>query len=122
MPTYIMMALNAPDFTRFLKVSPNNLSGSWWQANKGSFFGHSIGLVALMLLFTLIGLTSGIATGNWNPVEVIVQTVGQNSPLLLLVCLAFIILAQWSTNISANLLPPAYIIINFFPRKINLVT
>ncbi|WCK55164.1 cytosine permease [Aneurinibacillus sp. Ricciae_BoGa-3] len=122
MGTYITMALNAPDFTRFLKVSPNNLGGSWWQANKGSFFGHSIGLVASMLLFTLIGLTSGIATGNWNPVEVIVQTVGQNSPLLLLVCLAFIILAQWSTNISANLLPPAYIIINFFPRKINLVT
>lgn len=122
MGTYITMALNAPDFTRFLKVKPENVQRSWWQANKGSFTGHSIGLIASMVLFTFIGLTSGIATGNWNPVEVMTQTLGKDNPILLIVCLAFVILAQWSTNISANLLPPTYIIINFFPRKINLAT
>jgi NCS1 family nucleobase:cation symporter-1 len=120
MGTYITMTLNAPDFTRFLKVKQKN--GTWWQSNKGSFTGHTIGLVVSMLLFTFIGLTSGVATGNWNPIEVLVLTMGQDSPLLLLICLVFVILAQWSTNISANLLPPGYIIVNFFPRKINFAT
>ncbi|EJL44661.1 cytosine/uracil/thiamine/allantoin permease [Brevibacillus sp. CF112] len=118
MGTYITMALNASDFTRFLKIKQEDQKGTWWQANKGSFSGHTIGLVGSMLLFTFIGLTSGVATGNWNPIEVMVQTFGKDNPLLLIVCLAFVILAQWSTNVSANLLPPSYIIVNFFPRKI----
>jgi NCS1 family nucleobase:cation symporter-1 len=122
MGTYITMALNAPDFTRFLQVKQKDKEGTWWQANKGSFSGHTIGLVGSMLLFTFIGLTSGVATGNWNPIEVMVLTMGQDSPFLLIVCLAFVILAQWSTNISANLLPPGYIIVNFFPRKITFAT
>ncbi|WP_158555792.1 cytosine permease [Peribacillus glennii] len=122
MGAYITMALNAMDFTRFLKVKQEAVQGSWWQANRGSFMGHSIGLIASLILFTFIGLISGIATGNWNPIEVMIQTVGEDNPLLLIVCLVFIVLAQWSTNISANLIPTSYIIINFFPRKINLVT
>ncbi|WP_134698764.1 cytosine permease [Ammoniphilus sp. YIM 78166] len=122
MGAYITMALNAPDFTRFLKVSKQDQNGTWWQANRGSFWGHTIGLISSMLIFTIIGITSGVATGNWNPIEVMVQTLGKDSPLLLIICLAFVILAQWSTNISANLLPPGYIIVNFFPRKINFAT
>ncbi|WNS76229.1 NCS1 family nucleobase:cation symporter [Bacillus sp. DTU_2020_1000418_1_SI_GHA_SEK_038] len=122
MGTYITMALNAPDFTRFLKTNIDKNNPSWWKENKGSFIGHTFGLVGSMLLFTIIGLTSGVATGNWNPIDVMVQTMGQDNPWLLIVCLAFVILAQWSTNISANLLPPGYIIVNFFPRKITFVT
>ncbi|WP_180956637.1 NCS1 family nucleobase:cation symporter [Bacillus canaveralius] len=119
MGTYITMALNAPDFTRFLKTNKNKKNESnWWKANNGSFWAHTIGLVGSMLLFTIIGLTSGVATGTWNPIDAMVQTMGADSPLLLIVCLVFVILAQWSTNISANLLPPGYIIVNFFPRKI----
>ncbi|KAB2338013.1 thiamine permease [Cytobacillus depressus] len=122
MGTYITMALNAPDFTRFLKTNKDKNKPTWWKENKGSFIGHTFGLVGSMLLFTVIGLTSGVATGNWNPIDVMVQTMGQDNPWLLIVCLAFVILAQWSTNISANLLPPGYIIVNFFPRKITFVT
>ncbi|WP_158555793.1 NCS1 family nucleobase:cation symporter [Peribacillus glennii] len=117
MGTYITMALNAPDFTRFLKTRTGT-NAKWWHVNKGSFWAHSFGLVGSMLLFTIIGLTSGVATGTWNPIDAMVQTMGKDNPLLLVVCLAFVILAQWSTNISANLLPPGYIIVNLFPRKI----
>lgn len=119
MGTYITMALNAPDFTRFLKVSLKNGDKSWFRLNKGSAIGHTFGLVGAMLMFTILGLTSGVATGNWNPIDVMVETLGASSPLVLIACLIFIILAQWSTNISANLLPPGYIIVNFFPRKIS---
>ncbi|KIL44604.1 NCS1 family nucleobase:cation symporter [Jeotgalibacillus soli] len=121
MGTYITMALNAPDFTRFLKINNDKNETNWWKMNKGSFLGHTVGLVGSMLLFTVIGLTSGVATGNWNPIDVLVQTMGEDNPLLLFICLAFVILAQWSTNISANLLPPGYIIVNLFPRKITFV-
>lgn len=120
MGNYITMALNAPDFTRFLKVK--NKRGSWWQANKGSYWSQNIGLVCSMVLMTFIGITSGVATGNWNPIDVIVETLGKENPFVLVVCLTFVILAQWSSNISANLLPPGYIIVNFFPRKINFPT
>lgn len=120
MGTYITMALNASDFTRFLKVKSK--TGSWWKVNKGSFFSQSTGLLSSMLLFTLIGLTSGVATGNWNPIEVMIDTIGADNPLVLVLCLVFVILAQWSSNISANLMPPGYIIVNFFPRKINFPT
>src|SRR5699024_5190207 len=120
MGNYITMALNAPDFTRFLKVK--NKSGSWWQANKGSYWSQNIGLVCSMVLMTFIGITSGVATGNWNPIDVIVETLGKDNPLILIICLTFVILAQWSSNVSANLLPPGYIIVNFFPRKINFPT
>ena len=119
MGTYITMALNAPDFTRFLKSKFDSNETNWWKINKGSLGAHTFGLVGSMLLFTIIGLTSGVATGTWNPIDAMVLTMGQDNPLLLIVCLAFVILAQWSTNISANLLPPGYIIVNLFPRKIS---
>ncbi|WP_051348740.1 NCS1 family nucleobase:cation symporter [Peribacillus kribbensis] len=119
MGTYITMALNAPDFTRFLKTDTDSREPKWWKANKGSFWAHTFGLIGSMLLFTVIGLTSGVATGTWNPIDAMVQTMGKDNPLLLIVCLFFVILAQWSTNISANLLPPGYIIVNLFPRKIS---
>ena len=122
MGVYITMALNTCDFTRFLKVSKENRKGNWWAVNKGSFYAQSIGLISSMLIFTLIGLTSGIATGNWNPIEVIVDVLGVESPLVLILCLLFVIFAQWSSNISANLMPPGYIVVNFFPRKINFAT
>lgn len=119
MGTYITMALNAPDFTRFLKVDRKSGEKNWFKLNKGSAIGHTFGLVGAMLMFTVLGLTSGVATGNWNPIDVMVATLGASNPLVLIACLLFIILAQWSTNISANLLPPGYIIVNFFPKKIS---
>lgn len=120
MGVYITMALNTSDFTRFLKVK--HVNGTWWKANKGSFYSQTAGLLISMLLFTLIGITSGVATGTWNPIDVVIETIGSDNPLALILCLFFVIFAQWSSNISANLLPPGYIIVNFFPQKINFPT
>ncbi|MET3504612.1 cytosine permease [Halalkalibacter oceani] len=122
MGMYITMALNASDFTRFLKVKNADKKGSWFKANKGSAVSQVLGLLSSMILFTIIGMTSGVATGNWNPIETMTAVLGEGSPLVLVLCLAFVILAQWSTNISANLLPPGYIIVNYFPKKITFAT
>jgi len=116
MGVYITMSLNACDFTRFLKIKNYK---NWWTSNSGSLVAQSIGLLSSMIIFTLIGLTSGVATGNWNPIEAIVDVLGVKNPFVLVVCLLFVIFAQWSSNISANLLPPGYIIVNFYPKKIS---
>jgi NCS1 family nucleobase:cation symporter-1 len=63
-----------------------------------------------------IGAVSLIATGNWNPVEVIQ---GDAQGIALLVLLILVVLAQWSTNNSANLIPAALTFINLAPRVIN---
>ncbi|MCP3761348.1 cytosine permease [Domibacillus sp. A3M-37] len=119
MGLYITMALNASDFTRFLKVNKQDRMGSWLKTNKGSAIAHTLGLVSSTILFTIIGMTSGVATGNWDPIAVMTEVLGEGNPFILVVCLAFVIIAQWSTNISANLLPPAYIMVNYFPKKIS---
>jgi NCS1 family nucleobase:cation symporter-1 len=49
-----------------------------------------------------IGGISFIATGNWNPIEVI-QAESQGFALIML--LVPVVLAQWSTNTAANLIP-----------------
>ena len=50
----------------------------------------------------VIGAISYLTTGNWNPVEVI-QAQAQGFTLVIL--LVMVILAQWSTNTAANLVP-----------------
>jgi hypothetical protein len=60
-----------------------------------------------------IGMVSLIATGNWNPVGVIQ---GDAQGIALLVLLILVVLAQWSTNNSANLIPAALTFINLAPR------
>lgn len=116
MGNYITFTLNVCDFTRFLKVGDKD---NWFKANKGSMWAQTTGLLISLLMFTLIGITSGVATGNWNPIEVLVSTIGEDNPLVLFPLLIFVIFAQWSSNITANLLPPGNVIVNFYPKKIN---
>lgn len=51
-----------------------------------------------------IGAISYLTTGNWNPVEVIQS---EATGFTLIILLVMVILAQWSTNTAANLIPPA---------------
>ena len=116
---FITMAINIPDFTRTL-VTPDPYKNSWWKTNFGSFWAQSIGLVSALTLFSFVGIVTGVLAGNWNPIEVIVEVIGNESLLLMILCLVFVLFAQWSTNTAANLLPPTYIIVNVYPRKINV--
>ncbi len=116
---YITMSLNIPEFTRYLKT-PDPYKNNWFKTNFGSFWSQTIGLVSAFGLFTLIGIVCAVIAGNWNPIEVMVDIIGPNSPFLLVICLLFVLFAQWSTNTAANLLPPTYIIVNLYPKKISV--
>ncbi len=107
------MAIDIPNLTRFLKVEP---SPSFRRRNRNVFAAQLIALPVTQALIAGIGGVSMIATGNWNPVEVIQ---GDATGLSLLVLLLLVVLAQWSTNNSANLIPSALTFVNLAPRAIN---
>ncbi|WP_138469143.1 NCS1 family transporter [Poseidonocella sp. HB161398] len=107
------MAVDIPNLTRFVKT-PSGAKG-FFRRNRNVFLAQLVALPATQALIAGLGAVSFIATGNWNPVEVI-QGEGQGLSLVLL--LALVVLAQWSTNNSANLIPSALTFVNLAPRVI----
>lgn len=112
---WITMALNSPDLTRQLKIKPQGNQG-FVARNTIPFAGQFLGLVLAGTLILLVGLTSSILLGEWNPIDVVAKTFGPDKPMILFICFITITFAQWSTNTAANLMPPTYILLNSFPR------
>ena len=108
------MAIDVPNLTRFVKTQAG--ARSFVARNRTVFLAQLIALPVTQALIAGIGGVSLIATGNWNPIEVI-QGEGQGFSLVIL--LTLVVLAQWSTNNSANLIPSALTFINLAPRIIN---
>lgn len=108
------MAIDIPNLTRFVKTRTG--TRSFVQRNHAIFVAQLIALPVTQGMIAGIGAVSFIATGNWNPVEVIQ---GDAQGIALLVLLILVVLAQWSTNNSANLIPAALTFINLAPRVIN---
>ena len=110
------MAIDIPNLTRFIRTEPG--ARRYLRRNRNVLLAQLVALPVTQALIAGLGAVSFIATGNWNPVEVIqAQAQGQGFSLVLL--LALVVLAQWSTNNSANLIPSALTFINFAPRVIN---
>jgi NCS1 family nucleobase:cation symporter-1 len=101
------LAVDIPNLTRFLKTEPGQRS--FLRRNKNVLAAQFVALPATQTFVALIGAVSFIAAGDWNPVTVIQ---GQSSGLTLVVLLALVILAQWSTNNAANLIPAALTFVN----------
>ncbi|WP_417605881.1 NCS1 family transporter [Primorskyibacter flagellatus] len=108
------MAIDVPNLTRFVKVPSGERA--FFKRNRNVFLAQLLALPVTQAFIAGLGAVSFIATGNWNPIEVI-QGEGQGLSLVLL--LALVVLAQWSTNNSANLIPSALTFINLAPRVIN---
>lgn len=108
------MAIDIPNLTRFVKTEPG--TKAFAKRNKSIFIAQLIALPVTQAMIAGIGAISFIATGNWNPIEVI-QAESQGFSLIVL--LVLVVLAQWSTNNSANLIPSALTLINLSPRLIN---
>lgn len=111
------MAIDIPNQTRFVKT-PTRERG-FIARNRNIFAAQLIALPETQAMIAGIGAVSFIATGNWNPIEVIQ---GDAQGVVLVVLLALVVLAQWSTNNSANLIPAALTFINLAPRAIGYKT
>lgn len=108
------MAIDIPNLTRFVKTEAG--ARGFVARNRRVFAGQFIALPLTQAMVAGIGAVSWIATGNWNPIEVI-QADARGLGLVAL--LALVVLAQWSTNTAANLIPAALTFVNAAPTIIN---
>ena len=115
----ITMPVNICDMTRFMKRGKDE---SFLKLNKGSMISQFWGLIPAMSMFVLIGMTSGIATGEYNPITVMTKVFADNPFVLVVVLASFVIFAQVASNTGQNLLPPGYVFVNLMPGKIKYST
>lgn len=108
------MAIDIPNLTRFVKTESG--ARPFFERNKNIFAAQLIALPVTQAMIAGIGGVSFIATGSWNPIEVIQ---GQSQGFSLILLLVLVVLAQWSTNTAANLVPSALTLVNLSPRYIN---
>ncbi|HLQ73997.1 MAG TPA: NCS1 family transporter [Bacillota bacterium] len=101
------VAIDIPNITRYVKAPQNERN--WFKRNINNFFPHITSLPFVQTFIGIIGAVSVLATGLWNPIEVIQET---STGIIMLVLLVMVILAQWSTNPPANLIPAALTYVN----------
>ncbi|MDO6788204.1 NCS1 family transporter [Cobetia marina] len=101
------LAVDIPNLTRFLKTTGGQRN--FLARNRNVLVAQFVALPVTQAWIALIGGVSFIAAGDWNPVTVIQ---GQGGGLTLIALLAMVILAQWSTNNAANLIPAALTFVN----------
>ena len=59
-----------------------------------------------------LGIVAGATIGVWNPVDALMQL--SPHPAAMIVLLTFILLAQFTTNLTINVLPPALVFMDMF--------
>ena len=93
--------LNIGDMTRHLTSSP-----------RANWLGHFFGVLPPWFFMLTLGIVAGAALGVWDPVQALMQL--SPNPFVLIVLLGFILVAQFTTNLTINILPPALIFMDTF--------
>ncbi len=108
------LAVDVPNISRFIKVNSGNKK--FFKRNKNIFAAQIIALPILSTFMAFIGAVAFIATGNWNPITIIQEN---QSGLSLIALLGLVIIAQWSTNNAANLIPATLAFVNALAPRIS---
>jgi NCS1 family nucleobase:cation symporter-1 len=112
---WITLSLNIPDFTRYAKTQ------------RSQVIGQALGLPLTMTAFSFIGIAVTAATvvvfgeAIWDPV-VLITRLTSGIPLLLILAMFIIAIAQISTNMAANVVSPSFDFSNLAPRYISFRT
>lgn len=93
--------LNISDMTRHLKPSQSNL-----------WLGHLLGVLPPWFFMLSLGIIAGAAVGIWDPVQALMAL--SPHPFAMIILLTFILLAQFTTNLTINVLPPALVFMDMF--------
>ncbi|WP_332693981.1 NCS1 family transporter [Halalkalibacter lacteus] len=107
------LASDMPSISRFVKAP--KLERNWFKRNKAQVAGNLIAYPIVQTFMVVIGAVSYIAVSDYDPVVALQQSA---SGVILGVLLLMIVLAQWSTNISANLIPAAVVFSNVGGPKV----
>jgi NCS1 family nucleobase:cation symporter-1 len=119
------MALNIPDLTRFARDQARQM------------MGQATGLIGTMGYFSLMGVLvtqggtvlysqtardtanqAGTSNDIWNPINLFALLANDLGIVLVVLALLFVVLAQLSTNIGANIVAPANDFQNVNPRRL----
>ena len=112
---WITLSLNIPDFTRYAKNQ------------RSQVIGQAFGLPLTMTAFSFVGIAVTAATivvfdeAIWDPVAVVTR-VTSGIPVLLIIAMIVIVIAQISTNMAANVVSPSFDFSNLAPKYISFRT
>ena len=120
------MALNISDVTRFAKEQTRQM------------IGQAVGLVGTMAFFSGMGVLvtaggvsaypqtlkdtanqAGSANDLWNPINLFALLNNDLGAIIIVLALIFVVLAQLSTNVGANVIAPANDFQNLWPKRLN---
>ena len=109
---WITLSLNIPDFTRYARDQ------------KSQVVGQSLAMPLTMTAFSFVGIAVTAATivvygeAIWDPVALVARLLG-DEPILLILAMIVIVIAQLSTNMAANVVSPSNDFSNLSPRQIS---
>ena len=109
---WITLSMNIPDFTRYAKDQ------------RSQVVGQSIAMPLAMTGFSFIGIAVTAATvvvydeAIWDPVTLVARLLA-DLPVLLVLAMAIVVIAQVSTNMAANVVSPSNDFSNLSPRQIS---
>ncbi|MCM3764704.1 NCS1 family transporter [Neobacillus niacini] len=101
------LSADIPSISRFIKAPANEKN--WFKRNKGSLIGNLVAMPLTQTFMIIIGAVSYIAVLNYDPVVALQKAAGG---FILAILLLMVVLAQWSTNTAANVVPAATIFSN----------
>lgn len=93
--------LNISDMTRHLIRSQPAI-----------WLGHLFGILPPWFFMLSLGILAGASLGVWDPVQALIQLSPNATAMIIL--LTFVLLAQITTNLTINILPPALIFMDAF--------
>lgn len=109
------LSLNIPDFTRYA------------ESQRSQITGQAFALPLTMTAFSFIGIAVTAATivvfgeAIWDPVTLVTRIAG-GLPLVLILAMIVIVIAQISTNMAANVVAPSNDFSNLAPKYISFKT
>ena len=107
------LAADMPTLSRHLKAP--KYERNWFKRNKSQLLGSLIVQPIFNTLMIVIGAVCYMSTGSGDPINALQQAAGG---IVLVMLLSMIVLAQWSTNTSANVIPAATIFSNIGGPKV----
>src|SRR5262249_47275203 len=91
--------ISISDLTRYLENRPRT-----------SWLGHGIGINPPLIAMTVFGIMAASSVGIWNPIDALMKmSPGLGVSILLLF---FVTMAQITTNLTINILPPAVVLMD----------
>ncbi|WP_432363377.1 NCS1 family transporter [Sporosarcina sp. UB5] len=107
------LAADMPTLSRFFKAPKNERN--WFKRNKTQLVGSLIVMPITNTFIVTIGAVAYMATASADPINALQHSA---SGIILGILLLMIVLAQWSTNTSANVIPAATIFSNIGGPKV----